>query len=134
MAWGTKTNSTALTLTASYSTVQEGGSDMEITLNPGEGCHVILDADFETTPTEDCDVLIQKSVDGTEYESDGESERHIISVSNRESDDPAERSLFVTGCHTFRVRARVRDTDDTAGGTDTASTLTVHYRLDGISL
>lgn len=133
MAWGSKSTSTALTLTSSYQTVQESAADMEISLNPGESCIVILDADFETTPTEDCDVLIQRSVDGTEYESDGEAERHIISVANRESDDPAERAVWVNECHTFRVRARTRDTDDTAGGDDAASTLTVHYRKDGIS-
>lgn len=133
MAWGTKTASTALTLTGSYQTVQESAADMEIALNPGEGCAVIIDVDFQATPTEDADVLIQKSVDGTEYETDGEAERHIVSVSNREVDDPAERFVWVTDCHTFRVRGRVRDTDDTAGGDDTTSTLTIHYRVNGIS-
>ena len=133
MAWGTKGTSTALTLTGTYQTVQESAADLEITLNPGEGCSVIFDVDFETTPTEDCDVIIVKSPDGTEYESDGEAERHIIEVANRESDDPAERHVWITDCHTFKIDARVRDTDDTAGGDDTASTLTVHYRLNGIS-
>lgn len=133
MAWATKGTSTALTLTGSYQTVQESAVDLEISLNPGEGAIVIFDVDFQTTPTEDCDLLIVKSVDGTEYETDGEAKRHIIEVANRESDDPAERSAWVTDCHTFEIRARVRNTDDTAGGTDTSSTLTVHYRLNGIS-
>lgn len=134
MAWGSKGTTSALTLGSSYSTVQESAADKEISLNPGESCSIILDVDFQSTPTEDADIIIVKSVDGTEYESDGEAERHIISVANRETDDPAERHLFVSDCHTFKVRARVRDTDDTAGGDDTSSTLTVHYRLDGISL
>lgn len=134
MAWGTKGTSTALTLGAAYATVQESAADLEISLNPGEGCLVILDVDFQTTPTEDGDILIQRSVDGTEFESDGEAERHIISVANRETDDPAERSIWVDSCHTFRIRGRVRDTDDSAGGTDTTSTLTVHYRKNGISV
>lgn len=133
MAWGTKGTSTALTLTGSYQTVQESAVDMELSLNPGEGAIVIFDADFQTTPTEDADILIVKSVDGTEYETDGEAQRSIIEVANRESDDPAERAVWVTDCHTFKIRARVRDTDDTAGGGDTTSTLTVHYRLNGIS-
>lgn len=133
MAWGTKTASTALTLTGSYATVQESAVDMEITLNPAEGCSVIFDVDFEVTPTEDVDIIIVKSPDGTEYETDGEAERLIISVANRESDDPAERHVWIDNCHTFKIRARVRDTDDTAGGDDTASTLTVHYRVNGIS-
>ena len=134
MAWGTKGTSTALTLGSSYSTVQESAADLEISLNPGEGCLIVLDADFQATPTEDADVLIVKSVDGTEYESDGEAERHIISVANRETDDPAERAIWVSDCHTFKIRGRVRDTDDTVGGDDSGTTLTVHYRNNGISL
>lgn len=134
MAWGTKGTSTALTLGASYSTVQESAADLEISLNPGEICQVILDVDFQGTPTENADIIISKSVDGTEYESDGEAQREIILAANRETDDPAERSLTIMGCHTFRIRGRVRDTDDTAGGTDTSTTLTVHYRKDGVSI
>lgn len=134
MAWGTKGTSTALTLTGSYQTVQESAADLEITLNPGELCQLILDVDFQTTPTENADILIQKSVDGTEWESDGEADRYIIEAANRETDDPAERSISVAGVYAIRFRARVRDTDDTAGGTDTTSTLTVHYRNDGVNV
>jgi len=134
MAWGTKGTSTALTLGATYGTVQESAADKEWTLNPGELAQLIFDADFQTTPTENADIIIQKTVDGTEYESDGEAHRIIIEAANRETDDPAERSISITGCYGFRVRARVRDTDDTAGGTDTGTTLTVHYRLDGVSV
>lgn len=134
MTWGTKGTSSALTLTGTYQTVQESAADLEISLNPGESCQVILDVDFQVTPTEDADILIVRSVDGTEYESDGEAERHIISAANRETDDPAERSIFVTDCHTFKIRSRVRDTDDTAGGNDTTTTLTVHYRKNGINV
>lgn len=134
MAWAGKGTTSALTLGSSYGIVQESAADKEWTLNPGETAHLILDVDFQTTPTEDADIIIERSVDGTEYESEGEAERHIISVSNREGDDPAERSIQVTGCYGFRIKGRVRDTDDSAGGTDTSSTLTVHYRLDGISI
>ena len=133
MAWGTKGTSTALTLTGSYQTVQESAADLEISLNPGELFQIIADFDPQASATENCDLLIQKSVDGTEWESDGEAARYIIRYANRESDDPAERSIEIVGVHTVRFRARVRDTDDTVGGTDTTSTLTIHYRKDGIS-
>lgn len=133
MAWDSIGTSTALTLTGSYQTVQESAVDLEIELNPGEGFSVILDVDFQTTPTEDCDFLIVKSPDGSEYETDGEAERGIIEVANRESDDPAKRHIWITDCRFFQIRARVRNTDDTAGGTDTTTTLTVHYAGNGIS-
>lgn len=134
MSWGSKAATTALTLTSSYQTVQESAADKEWTLNPGEVATLILDVDLQATPTEDADIIVVRSVDGTEYESDGEAEQHVLGVSNRESDDPVERHIVVAGCHTFKVRARTRDTDDTAGGDDSGTTLTVHYRLDGVSL
>lgn len=134
MAWGSKAATTPLTLTASYQTVQESAADKAWTLNPGELATLILDVDFETTPEEDADIIIVRSVDGTEYETDGEAERLIMSVSNREGDDPSGRHHVVAGCYGFKIRARTRDTDDTPGGDDVATTLTVHYRLDGVSL
>lgn len=130
MGWGTKGTSDALTLDGSYDDILESASPLEITLSSyGDVCQIILDVDFQGTPTEDCDVVILRSVDGTEYETVGEGERHIISVANRETDDPAERSVWVDECYSFMVYARVRDTDDTAGGDDTGTTLTVHYRV-----
>ena len=134
MAWGSKGTTSALTLGSSYSTVQESAADKEFTLNPGELLQIIFDVDFQATPTENADIIVQKTVDGTEYESDGEADRYIIEAANRETDDPAERSISITGVYGCRIRARVRDTDDTAGGTDTSTTLTCHYRLDGVSL
>lgn len=134
MAWGTKGASTELTLTGSYQTVQESAVDLEISLNPGELVQLMFDFDPQATPTENCDILVVKSVDGTTWESDGEADRYIIECTNRESDDPAILSREYAGVHTLRVRARVRDTDDTAGGTDTTSSLQVHYRLDGVSV
>lgn len=134
MAWGTAQVSTALTLTGSYATVQQSAADMEITLNPGETVQMLFDFNPQATPTEDCDIRVQRSHDGTTFESDGEAERIWIERANLESDDPAIRSRSFRDCHTLRVRARVRDEDDTAGGGDTGSTLTVRYRLDGVSI
>jgi len=133
MAWASLLSSTQLTLTGSYATVQKDAADWEVTLNPGEMAQVVLDFNPETTPTEDADIIIAKTADGTLYESDGEAERHIIEYDNVESDDPAVRSISVSGCYGFKVRARVRDPDDTAGGDDVASTLDVDVRLDGVS-
>ena len=128
MAWAAKGTSDALTLDEDYDTILESSADMELELNPGEGAIIIADVDFQANPTENCDMIVQKSVDGTEYESDGESERHIILT----GEDPAERAIWVADCHTFRIRARVRDPDDSPGTNDSSTTLTIHYRLNGI--
>lgn len=134
MAWAAKGTSTALTLTGTYQIIQESAVDKEWTLNPGELAQLIFDVDFQTTPTENVDIIVETTVDGTEYESQGEANRYIIEAANRETDDPAERSISVAGVYGFRVSARVRDTDDSAGGDDTTTTLTVHYRLDGVNI
>lgn len=134
MAWGTLLSSTQLTLTGSYQTVQRSAADWEITLNPGEIAQVVFDFNPQGTPTENCDIIIPVTADGTLYESDGEAQRHIIEHTNAESDDPAKRSVTIAGVYGFQVRARVRDTDDSAGGDDTTSTLDVDIRVDGVSI
>lgn len=134
MAWGTLLESTQLALTGTYQTVQRSAADWELTLNPGELAQVVLDYNPEATPTENLDVIISRSADGTKYESDGEALRYIMSYANAESDDPAIRSIELTGIYGFKVRARLRDTDDTVGGDDSGSTLDVDVRLDGVSV
>lgn len=134
MSWGSLLNSTQLSLTGSYQTVQRSAADWEITLNPGELAQIIFDYNPEATPSEDCDIVIQRTADGTLYESDGEGIREIIEFDNRESDDPAVRSVEISGVYGFRIRARLRDPDDTAGGDDSGSTLDVDVRLDGVSI
>lgn len=134
MAWGSLLSSTQLTLTGSYQTVQRSAADWELTLNPGELAQVIFDFNPQGTPTENCDIIVQMTADGTLYESNGEAMRPIISYDNAESDDPAVRSISIAGVYGFRIRARVRDPDDTAGGDDTTSTLDVDVKLDGVSV
>lgn len=134
MAWGSLLSSTQLTLGASYSTVQRSAADWEITLNPGEIAQVVFDFNPQASATENCDIIIPLTADGTLYESDGEAQREIIEFDNPESDDPAVKSVTIAGVYGFKVRARVRDTDDTAGGTDTTSTLDVDIRVDGVSI
>lgn len=134
MAWGSLESSTQLTLTGSYQTVQRSAADWEVTLNPGELAQIMVDFNPQGSATEDCDLIIQRTPDGTIYESDGEALRYIISHDNNESDDPAKRSIEITGVYGFQIRARVRDPDDTAGGDDTTSTVDIDIRKDGISL
>lgn len=134
MAWGPSLSSTQLSLTASYQTVQRSAADWEITLNPGEIAQVVFDFNPQATPTENCDIVIQLTPDGTLYESDGEAQREIIEYDNSENDDPAIRSVTIAGVYGFRIRARLRDPDDTAGGDDTSSTLDVDIRLDGVDI
>lgn len=134
MAWPSSESATQLTLTSGYQTVQRSAADWQVTLLQGEMAVVTLNFNPESTPSENCDLIIPTTMDGTLYESDGEAIRRIISYDNRESDDPAVRQVHVTGVYGFKIRARVRDTDDTVGGTDTASTLDVNIRKDGIDL
>ena len=133
MAWGSLESATQLSLGSSYSTVQKDAADWEVTLNPGELAQIILDFNPQASATENCDIIISTTADGTTYESDGEAARYIIEYDNRESDDPAIRSIEISGVYGFRIRARVRDTDDTAGGGDTGSTLDVDIRKDGVN-
>jgi hypothetical protein len=134
MAWGSLLSSTQLTLDENYDTVLRSAADWEIELNPGEIAQVIFDFNPEATPSENCDIIIPLTADGTLYESDGEAQRQIIEFSNSESDDPAVRSVTIAGVWGFKIRARVRDPDDTAGTDDTASTLDVDIRIDGVSI
>lgn len=134
MAWGTLLSSTQLALTGTYQTVQRSAADWELTLNPGELAQVVFDYNPESTPTENCDIIISRTADGTLYESDGEALRYILSYANAESDDPVVRSIELVGVYGFKVRARLRDTDDTAGGDDTGSTLDIDVKLDGVSV
>lgn len=134
MAWAALESATQLTLTGSYQTIQRSAADWEVTLDPGEIAQLMFDFNPQASATENCDIIIQLTPDGTIYESDGEAQRYIIEYNNSESDDPAKRSVTIAGVYGFQIRARVRDTDDTAGGDDTSSTLDVDIRKDGVSI
>lgn len=128
-------SSTALDLDENYDTVQESGADLVLKLVPGETAEVILDFDVDdTSPSENCDVRILKGIElaaGTEWETDEEASRYILDFSV----DPAGRCVTIAGgsvMTSFKFRARVRDTDDTAGTDDADSTLTIHYVTSGL--
>lgn len=131
MAWGSLESSTQLSLSGSWQTVQRSAADWEVTLNPGEMAQVVLDYNPQTTPTEYCHVIISRTADGTLYESDDVAPMHYVITND---DDPGVRSISVAGCYGFQVRAALFDTDGTAGGDDTGSTLDVDIRKDGVSV
>ena len=130
MAWATLTTSDALTLSSSYQTVQESAADMEVSLNPGETAHLQLKFDPQATPTEWCEWAILASADGgTTYDT--------IPFDAGVIDDDTDPNIVTTllrDVHTFKIQAKLIDTDGTAGGDDTASTLTVLVRKNGIDL
>jgi len=83
MAWGTAEDSTQLTLTGTYQTVQRSAADWEVTLNPGEIAQVMLDFNPQATPTENGDIIIARTADGVTYESDGEALRYIVEADSQ---------------------------------------------------
>lgn len=131
MAWGSLESSTQLTLSGSWATVQRSAADWEVTLNPGELAQVTLDYNPQATPTEYCHVVISRTADGTLYETDEQAPYHFI-IDNDE--DPGVLCVTISGCYGFKVRAALFDTDGTAGGDDTGSTLDVDIRKDGVSI
>lgn len=134
MAWGSLLSATQLSLSGSYQTVQRSAADWEITLNPGESAVVTLNYSRDaTTPTEDCQVLIQRTADGTTYE--GDELAPMVWLDEDDADGSNDVILTITVSHVwgFRIRARLRDDDDTAGGDDTA-TLDVDIVKNGISV
>lgn len=55
-------------------------------------------------------------------------QRIIIGI----GEDPARRSVVLRGLRAFRFRAQLLDTDGSAGGTDTTSTLTIRIRRNNV--
>lgn len=131
MAWGSLESSSQLSLSGSWQTVQRSAADWEVTLNPGELAVVTLEYNPQATPTEYLHVIISRTADGTLYESDNVAPiRYVI----QNDDDPGVLEVEVAGCYGFKIRAALFDTDGTAGGDDTGSTLDVDIRKDGVSI
>ena len=87
-----------------------------------------------TSPTEDCQVIVVASADGgTTYDGD-EVPYDTVWLDEDDADGSNDviTTVVVEGVERFKIRARLRDTDDTAGGTDTAQ-LDVTVRKDGVS-
>ena len=125
MAWSASTTSDSLTLTSSWQTVQASSADLEITLNPRETAVVMLEYNPQASPSDTLEVAFPKSVDdGTEWESDDLA--YAVAIGN--DNDPGKLAVEISGCETFRVRAKL------TGSTDTTSTLVVEYQTDGVSV
>ncbi len=133
MTWSSE-SSTQLTLTGSHQTVQRSAADWAVTLNPCEEALITFDFNPQASATENCDIRILRSGDNTLFETDGEGLRVVLSFDNDESDDPVVATVKISGVRAFKIRARVRDTDDQGGGTDTSSTLDVDVAKNGVSL
>lgn len=129
MAWGSVTTSDTLALTGSYQDVQESAADMVVQLNPGEVAHVQLHYDPEATPSENCEVHVLTSPDGTNYDTSA-----YDAISLGFSPDPTIATLVVRNVRQFKLEAALVDTDGTAGGDDTGSTLVVRVIKNGVSL
>lgn len=129
MAWGAVTTSDALTLSGSYQIVQESAANMVINPSPGETMHVQLDFNPQTTPTEWCEFILETSPDETNWD--------VVAFDAgvlNDDTDPNLMSFLIRDVFAFRIKAKLIDTDGTAGGDDTGSTLTVRVRGNGISL
>lgn len=133
MAWSDQ-SSTQLTLDGDYAIVQRSAADWEISLNPGELVTVSFDFDYTIVTSDDdgdLDIVIEKSPDGgTTWETESKGQRIIMDS----VDDPDVEEHAIAGCRTVRIKARLRDPDDTVwSGSDTA-TLDVVVGFDGVSI
>ena len=97
---------------------------------------IMFEVNTSTTATENIDIIVPLTVNASTYESNGEAQRLIIEYDNAESDNPANRSITMAGVFGFTIKARLRDTDDTAGGDDSAkgTTLDVDIVKDNVNI
>ena len=133
MAWASPTGLDQLSLTSSYQIVEDGSVDYEETLNPGEIAQVVFDYNYTVVSSDEdgwCDILIEKTLDGTTYESEDKALRIILTT----VDDPDIQSITIAGCYGFRIKARLRDNDDTVWSGDYTATLDTDIRKDGVNI
>ena len=129
MAWGAVVESDSLSLTGSYQDVQDSAADMIVQLNPGEIAHVQFEYNPGAGPTEHCEVHVLSSPDGTNYDS-VPYDAFTLSF----TPDPNLASLTVRGIRQFKIEAALVDTDGSAGGDDSGSTLIVRVIKNGVNL
>ena len=133
MAWGSVKSLDQRSLDGTYFILEDSAVDYEETLNPGEIAQIVFDYNYTVvTTTEDgwCDILIETTLDGTTYESEDKARRILLTT----VDDPDIQSVTVTGVYGFRIKARLRDNDDTAWSGDDTATLDCDIRKDGVSI
>lgn len=133
MAWASVVTLDQRSLNGTYFILELSTTDWSTTLNPGELAQVVIEFNYTIVSTTDngvLDLLIETSADDTLFESESKAERHIITT----VDDPDVLSIPVTGVYAFRIKARLRDNDDTAWSGDDTATLDVDVALDGVNI
>lgn len=133
MTWDTVTGLDQRSLDGTYFILEASSVDYEETLNPGELCKITFNYNYTVVSTTDdgvCDIVIEKTIDGTTYESESKSQRIILTT----VDDPDIRVVTLAGVYGFRIKARLRDNDDTVWSGDDTATLNCDIRKDGVSI
>lgn len=131
IGWETVSVSTALTLTGSYQNIQQSASDMVLQLAANQQAMVTFDFDPQGSPTEFCRAVVLASPDdGTHYDTP---DSPYASIALTHNDDPSIGTVIIAGVEQFKMAGALFDTDGTAGGTDTTSTLTAHVRIATLS-
>jgi len=122
MAWGSKVDATQLTNITTEQFFSFGGSS-NLSLNPGETMHVIVDFNPPGSPTDHLVVSVYGSVDGSNYD-----DTAFIQFYIDKATDPNQASFLVSGLYNFRIGVK------RSGTTDTITSADCSYRKDGVSL
>lgn len=121
MAWGSAISATQLVNITTEQYFSFSGST-NVTLNPGESCHLQVNCNFPATPTDHLIISVYASPnDGTTYDVTP----YLQHMLDR-SFDPNVVSMMITGIKSFRVGVK-RST-----GTDTITSADAIIRKDGI--
>ena len=122
MAWGADTSGG--TTLSTITTVQY--FDAPVTLNPGETAHCQVTVDFPTTPTDHALVGVYTTLDATSEVWDNNAYQGPYLLPN--SPDPGILSFTVRGVYKFRVGVQ------RTGSTNTLTSATMQYKVDGVSV
>jgi len=120
MAWGSKTGSTQLTSVVDT----EQFFSQTPQLNPGEVCHVEIEANPPATPVDDLLVAVYLTLDDATESWD---ETPYLSLRIENTPDPNKRSFIITDVYKFRVGVQ------SSGATD-SWTVDMNHRVDGVSV
>jgi hypothetical protein len=74
------------------STTEIFSSNIDLETEGYEGCHIIVEVNFDATPTDDVDVKVYGSLDGTNYDDTPMTTRRID-----KGTDPNQITVIVTG-------------------------------------
>lgn len=119
MAWSSKSQ---IETSASVAGTEVFSDKVE--LNPGEMCAVQIKADFPGSPTDDLEVRLYGTLDASSETYDNQG---TIATLLSNSDDPAYKTILISGYYAFRL-GFIR-----SGSTDTI-TVDAWIRKDGVSL